>query len=252
MGAAAQVRMRRRVVLLGCLLATAVFAAPTPVLAQQGFEWQSNWSVRRRYSLEIDTSGYELPTAIAFVPQPGPGPKDPLYFVTELRGTIKVITNDRSIFTFAKGFFTLRPVPAVNRSDSVEVGLTGICLEPQRGYVFVTFAYHDVRGFLRNNIARFQSRPGRFSVTPQASVDFREVFVSDQSSVSHQIGPCHIHQGHLYAASGDGGQPNQSRVLDSTLGKILRMTLDGRAPPTIPSSGPRTHPHPPGMSGPQG
>jgi hypothetical protein len=38
------------------------------------------------FSISIDTEGYHYPTAIAFVPTPGNDPKDPLYFVTELRG----------------------------------------------------------------------------------------------------------------------------------------------------------------------
>ncbi|MCI0481371.1 MAG: hypothetical protein L0213_07270, partial [Candidatus Dadabacteria bacterium] len=59
--------------------------------------------------MAIDTEGYSFPTSIAFVPEPGSGPRDPLYFVTELRGRVKVVTNDRSVHTFAEDIFRFEP-----------------------------------------------------------------------------------------------------------------------------------------------
>ena len=50
--------------------------------------WRMDWVATTGFSLEIDTEGYDFPSAIAFVPNPGPGPKDPIYFVTELRGKV--------------------------------------------------------------------------------------------------------------------------------------------------------------------
>jgi hypothetical protein len=235
----------RQVVLLTCLFVL-LAGVPLRARAQTGLDWRSDWSVRRGFTITIDSEGYQLPTSIAFVPRPGPGPKDPLYFVTELRGTVKVITNDRSVLTFAKDFFTLRPAPAFSLANSPEVGLTGICLEPQRGYVFVTFAYHDAGGILRNNIVRFRSRPGTFSLSPLSSVDFRGVFRNDQSTVSHQIGSCQVRNDHLYVGLGDGGQPNRSRALGSTLGKVLRITLDGKPARDNPFFDPARPDHPSG------
>ena len=46
------------------------------------FDWRSDWAVPSGISTTIDTEGYDFPTAIAFVPNPGAGPKDVLYFVT--------------------------------------------------------------------------------------------------------------------------------------------------------------------------
>ena len=196
--------------------------------AEPPFDWRSDWALPRNFSLSIDTEGYELPTSIAFVPNPGDGPKDPLYFVTELSGKVKVVTNDRSVFTFAEDFFLLQPVEAFGVSPSLEIGLAGLCLDPSHGYVFVTFPYHDLDDVLRNNIVRFQSKPETFSVGPEAQVAFTQIFSSDRSNVSHQIGPCQITDEMLYVSVGDGEQPHQSQRLDSTLGKILRMTLDGK------------------------
>ena len=54
-------------------------------------DWRSEWELPPGFSLKIDTEGFDAPTAIAFVPHPGPDPKSPLYFVTELRGKVKVV-----------------------------------------------------------------------------------------------------------------------------------------------------------------
>ena len=72
-------------------------------------DWRKEWSLEKGFDIEIDTEGYQFPSAIAFVPDPGKGPKDPLYFVLELRNGIKVVTNDRSVYTFAEDFINFTP-----------------------------------------------------------------------------------------------------------------------------------------------
>ena len=119
--------------------------------------WKSNWAVEPGFAITIDARGFRFPTSIAFIPNPGDSPKDPLYFVTELRGKIKVVTNDRSVFTFAEDFFTLRPKKGETRVIEQEIGMAGICLVPEKGFLFVTFSYHDSNDILRNNIVRFHN-----------------------------------------------------------------------------------------------
>jgi hypothetical protein len=191
------------------------------------FDWKSDWALREGFSIRIDTEGYEFPTAIAFIPNPGTDPKDPLYFVTELRGKLKVVTNDRTVLTFAERFFQLTPSKELPSSEG-EVGLAGLCLDPERGYVFVTFSYLDQNKVLRNNIIRFQSIPKVFSLKPTSLVSFADVFSADISAPSHQIGPCQVQGGQLFVGVGDAKLPHRSQDLQSTLGKILRMTLDGK------------------------
>jgi glucose/arabinose dehydrogenase len=188
---------------------------------------RSDWAVQPGFSLKLDTEGYAFPTAIAFVPEPGPAPKDPLYFVTELRGRVKVVTNDRTVYTFAEDFFSLR-LPQELPAQSAEVGLAGICLAPAEGYVFVTFAFQDGNKVLRNSIVRFQSVPKTFSLQPLGRQTFTQVFSEAVSAPSHQIGPCQVMNGSLLVSVGDGEQPPQSQNPRSVLGKILRMTLDGK------------------------
>lgn len=197
-------------------------------------DWRSDWLIQDGFALDIDTEGYHFPTAIAFVPQPGPGPKDPLYFVTELRGRVKVVTNDRSVFTFAEDFFQLQPEKELPETEG-ETGLAGICLAPQFGYVFVTFAYQDSEGVLRNNIMRFEASPQTFALEPGGQLAFTELFAGYEAAISHQIGACQVAEdGHLYVSVGDGRQVNQSQQVDSLLGKILRMSLDGQPAPDNP------------------
>jgi len=195
--------------------------------------WKNDWAVEEGFSLAIDTTGYQYPTAIAFVPDPGPDPKDPLYFVTELRGKIKVVTNDRTVYAFAEGFleteFDTEP-PA----KQAEYGLAGICLEPARGYLFVTFAYQD-GNVLRNNIIRFEATPDTFALEPRSQTAFTDVFAPYESGLSHQIGQCQISNDMLYVGVGDGfNEPTSSQRMDTFRGKMLRMTLDGQPAPGNP------------------
>ena len=138
------------------------------------------------------------------------------------------------MLTFAESFFERQPVESYGIYPSLELGLAGICLDPEHGYVFVTFVYHDGDGVLRNNVVRFTSAPGTFSVSPASRVDFRRIFESDRSNVSHQIGPCQVGDGVLYVSVGDGKQQGRSQSLRSTLGKILRLTVDGEPVPDNP------------------
>jgi glucose/arabinose dehydrogenase len=207
------------------LLAACIFSARGPQ-ATLPEDWRRHWGLAQGLSLTIDTEGYQLPTAIAFVPEPGDTPDDPLYFVTELRGRIKVVTNNRTVHTFVEDFFSLTPekeLPAIEG----EVGLAGICLAPEQGFVFVTFAYQDADGLLRNSIMRFDTTPQTFALQPTAHTSFARIFADYQAAVSHQIGSCSVDQDMLYVSVGDGRQTAQSQQIDSVLGKVLRMSLDG-------------------------
>jgi glucose/arabinose dehydrogenase len=220
----------RRLIGLGAVLyVPAALPAQVPVAP----DWRSDWAVAEGFSLRRDAEGFRFPTSIAFVPHPGSAPDDPLYFVTELQGTIKVVTNDRQVHTFATDVMSLTTRDTFP-AQQAEVGLAGLCLEPGRGYVFATFAYTDSMGGLRNGMARFESRPGRFSLTPRSKVVFTRPFEPDVAAVSHQIGPCQATATGVYVSVGDGEEPKRSRDLQSTLGKILRLTLDGRPHPSNP------------------
>lgn len=208
-------------------------AAGEPIDADA--DWKQRWALPSGTSMRIDAEGFEMPTAIAFVPEPGDGPNDPLYYVTELRGTIKVVTNDRSVHVFAENIFDVEtPAWKGHWMMSHEVGIAGLCLEPENGYLYITYIYTDAEGVMRNNITRFDCEPGRFSLKPAGRTDYTDIFAADRSSASHFIGAPVIMNGELYVGVGDGHQHYLASSPASTLGSILRMSLDGDPLPDNP------------------
>jgi len=54
----------------------------------------TTWTAREDYVVETFAEDLQLPVNIAMVPDPGPHAGDPFMYVTELYGTVKVITRD--------------------------------------------------------------------------------------------------------------------------------------------------------------
>jgi glucose/arabinose dehydrogenase len=215
------------------LLGAAVMVAGCSKSRPQPISWQDEWELPKGFSIDIDAEDFAFPTAIAFVPNPGPDPKSPLYFVTELRGKVKVVTRDRSVHTFAENTFAFTPVHELPATEA-ESGMAGIALDPVHGYVFVSLAYHDKHRVLRNNVVRFQSEPGVFSLKSSSALAFTEIFDDDIAAITHQAGAMIVDGKTLLVGVGDGGQHFKSQQLTSTLGKVLRMTLDGKPLPDNP------------------
>jgi len=184
-------------------------------------------------------SGYRLPVNIAFVPNPGPNPNDPLYFVTELYGSIQVVTRDGTKHEFASGLLDYNPNGPI--SGSGEQGLTGIAV--QRDLVNPDI-YHLYVGMLWDNglppggathypkIERLDSAVGGLSVAS------RTVLLNMQPETqgqSHQISNVSIGpDGKLYVHVGDGFDASTALNLNQYRGKILRLNLDGSAPTDNP------------------
>lgn len=197
------------------------------------FDWRSDWAVADGYTIVKDTSGYSLPAAMAFVPEPGPDPKDPLYFVTELRGQLKVVTNDRSVYTFAENFIKFTPEEELP-SGRGQGGEAGLCLDPERGYIFVTFLYTDAQGKLRNGMVRYQATPGTFGLQPSAELLFIDQFSRYDAGLAHHIGPCQVVGDELFVGIGESWQPHLAQDPSEMVGKIYRMSLDGQPLPDNP------------------
>lgn len=214
-------------------LITAVLVSPLHISAQENDSWMKDWAVSPGFALDVAVEGLNFPTAIAFVPEPGSDPKDPALFITELEGAVKVVSNDGTLQTFANGFFN-RASDFTGGGAVAETGLVDICLAPDQGYVFVTYAYVHEDGLLRNAVGRFDTNPGTFSVQPESFQEFRWAFINHESNESHQIGSCQILEDHLFVSVGDGRRAEESVNLDSSLGKVLRMTFDGLPSPDNP------------------
>ena len=191
------------------------------------------------YVVEVVATGLRLPVNIAFVPDPGPDPDDPLYYVTELYGSIQVVRRDGTRQTFATGLLDYNPQGPI--SGSGEQGLTGLAVERDSINPEI---YHLYAGMLWDN----GSPPGNAEHYPKVeridsslgglSMATRTVLLNMQPETqgqSHQISNISIGPDHkLYVHNGDGFDATKGQDLNSFRGKVLRMNLDGSAPSDNP------------------
>lgn len=191
------------------------------------------------YVVEVVGNDYRLPVNIAFVPNPGPNPDDPLYYVTELYGSIQVVTRDGTKQTFATSLLDYNPQGPI--SGSGEQGLTGIAVQRDEADPEI---YHLYVGMLWDNgsppggsahypkVERIDSLPGGLTMAS------RTVLLNMQPETqgqSHQISNVTIGpDGKLYVHNGDGFNSSTGQNLNQFRGKVLRMNLDGSAPSDNP------------------
>ena len=193
-------------------------ALPVPFFAlEAGFE------------IDIVASGLQLPVNIAFVPNPGSNPGDPLFYVNELYGTIKVVTNNFAVSDYATGLLNFNPTG--NFPGSGEQGLAGIVVDPASGDLFVT-RVTDTDGLPGGahhpQVVRISSSDGGLTAASQTVI---LDMVGESQGQSHQISNISLGpDGKLYVHNGDGFDASTAQNLDSYRGKVLRMNLDGSAP----------------------
>lgn len=191
------------------------------------------WAVRRPgYKVEIVAGGFQLPVNIAFVPDPGPAPGDPLFYVSELYGTIKVVTRDGTVGDYATGLLNFDP--SGEFPGSGEQGLAGIVVDPASGDLFASLLYDFAppSGPHYPKVIRLHSDDGGLTAATQATI--RDM-VGESQGQSHfisnlTIGP----DGKLYVHMGDGFTASTALNLNSYRGKVLRMNLNGLAPADNP------------------
>jgi glucose/arabinose dehydrogenase len=186
------------------------------------------------YVIDEVAGGLQLPVDIAFVPNPGSGPNAPLMYVTDLYGTIKVITRDGSVHDYATGLLNFDPNGQFPGSGSL--GLTGIVVEPSSGDVFASMLYDSdpgpADGLHYPKVVRFHSTDGGLTAATQATI---LDMAGETQEYSHQVSNLSIGpDGKLYVHMGDGLIPSTSEDLNSLRGKILRVNLDGSAPSDNP------------------
>lgn len=207
--------------LLGALTLVAGWLAVASTSAQGATEtsWQHDWASPEGIALERVAVGFTLPTALV-VADTSAGPR---YVVTELGGAIKTVSPAGEVETFA----TVDVEPQDGSEGFSETGLAGICLDPDAGYLFVTYGRRDADGILRNRITRFELGPDGVAAPPVAEEDITGKVSDFRAAHSHQIGGCRARDGNLYVSVGDGWNVAASGDPEMLLGKVLRLDYDG-------------------------
>ena len=146
-------------------------------------------------------------------------------FVCEQGGRLRVIKNGALLST---------PFLTLNVDSSGERGLLGIAFDPSFGvgnnFIYV---YYTVLSTPRHN------RVSRFSANGDVAVAGSETVILEldnlSSATNHNGGAIHFGpDGKLYVAVGENANPDNSKILNNRLGKMLRINSDG----SIPSDNP--------------
>src|SRR5687767_12803477 len=146
-------------------------------------------------------------------------------FVCEQGGRLRLIKNGALLPT---------PFLTLNVDSSGESGLLGIAFDPSFGvgnnFIYV---YYTVLSTPRHN------RVSRFSANGDVAVAGSETVILEldnlSSATNHNGGAIHFGpDGKLYVAVGENANPDNSKILNNRLGKMLRINSDG----SIPSDNP--------------
>ena len=157
-------------------------------------------------------------------------------FVVEQAGRIKVFENSSAVLT-TKEFIDI--------SDRVasggEMGLLGLAFHPDyefNGYFYVNYTANNPR---RTIIARYQVTSNPDSADKNSEfiiLTFNQPY-SNHNGGWIGFGP---DDNYLYIGTGDGGSggdpQNNGQSINTMLGKILRIDVDGGTPYSIPTTNP--------------
>jgi glucose/arabinose dehydrogenase len=197
------------------------------------FNTRDHWQLPPGFMIENVVSDLHLPVNIAFVPNPGPNPADPYFYVTLLYGDIIMVQRDFQKHTYATGLLNF--VPTGLFPGSGEMGVTGIAVDPVSGDVFASMVYEELPGSedFRNKVVRFHSTDGGRTAATQTTI-----LSGFPAGISHQIQELTIgSDGKLYVNIGDGWVSEAAPNLNDQRGKVLRLNHDGSVPDDNPFPG---------------
>lgn len=153
-------------------------------------------------------------------------------FIASQLGEIHVLPNDQSVGT-TKTFLDLTPKVTFTEPQNEE-GVLGLCFHPKYASNGEFFVCYTTRSAPHTSVI------SRFRVSPddpdRADPEFeQEILRVPQPYWNHNGGTiCFGPDGYLYVALGDGGAGNDPHMngqnLQTLLGKILRIDVDGTTP----------------------
>jgi glucose/arabinose dehydrogenase len=166
--------------------------------------------------VEIIAQGLQAPRSIDIS-------KDGRIFVSEKRGSIRVVDN---------GTLLTEPVGDIKAENIGDAGLLGLTLHPnftQNHLFYVYYTYSNSTG-LYNKVLMLKESNNRIIDSKTILVGIPGDDYRDGGRI--KFGP----DGKLYVSTGDASIPEQSQDLDSLAGKILRTNEDGTIPQDNPFS----------------
>ena len=201
------------------------------------------WIAHEGYAVELAATAqaFRMAVNIAFVPNPGPNATDPLYYVTELYGSIKMVTRGGVVSNYATNLLDYDPTGPFGGTG--EQAVTGIAVDPASGDLFVGMLWNDGVGDAARGgatvhfpkVERLHSNDGGRTMATRTIIRNMQPETQGQS---HQISNFSIGpDGKLYVHMGDGFVSSTALDLGQYRGKVLRMNLDGSAPTDNPFYG---------------
>jgi glucose/arabinose dehydrogenase len=154
-------------------------------------------------------------------------------FVVERAGRIRVVENGVLLAT------PYLDITGIVNSGGGEQGLLGLAFDPD----YATngdFYVHYTRGDNANVVAHYNADPPTSNV---AGTTGTVLLTQSQPRTNHNGGQLAFGpDGYLYISIGDGGKQgdpdDNAQNLETFLGKILRIAVDGSSPYTVPADNP--------------
>ena len=173
---------------------------------------------------------------VAMLQPPG---DDTRWFVVQRGGTVVVFPNTNDAINDDKSTYVS---VAVNTSG--EGGLLGMAFHPNfptTPYVYLSYTRTGPNGSnpLTTVVSRFESLDGGLSIDQDSEID---IFTINQPATNHNGGHIAFGPGGLYIGLGDGGggndPGNNGQNINTVLGAMLRIDVDGGTPYSIPADNP--------------
>jgi glucose/arabinose dehydrogenase len=188
--------------------------------------------------VELAASGFEQPLLVTAPPGEGAPTEGGRLFVVERTGAVRIVKGGAVLPT------PFLDVSGLITSSGGEQGLLGLAFPPTyaaTGYFYINYTSGDVPTLGRTVIARYT-----VSANPDVAdgASGQIILTIDQPYENHNGGMLAFGpgDGYLYIATGDGGDANDpdgnAQDLDSLLGKLLRINVDGSGSYHIPPDNP--------------